>query len=270
MHNSLKGPLEKKIFYLHIPKCGGMSIRDAIIHQYQTLDRLKDSQLFSLSAAASSNVVKLITGKDYPKDTVEDYQILKFREELLLYMIELKKKFISGHFPLSNTVLRHLQGKYALVVILRNPVNRWISSYFFNRYKISDHRKINEDVMEHLDTPFGRSQGYELVKFIGGHNKEGDYTSSEAIQRAIRNLHRFDIIGFLEHIDLFVDSFHTFFNRRLNIKQKNTSPVSKSYQQSIIDKTVSEKIAEICSPDCQLYEYAVQYFLHASQGPHEN
>jgi hypothetical protein len=201
---------------------------------------------------------------NYPYDTTDDYPILKFRESLLLYAISQKKTFISGHFALTDLALRQLQGEYACITSLRDPVKRWISSYFFNRYKQANHRKIEEDIMTHLQSEFGQSQGYELVKFLGGPDRNGDYASSKAIKRAKKNLDQFDIVGFLEHHDHFINQFYARFGRRLNVRQINPGPVSKSYQRSIVDEAVKREIAAVCSPDREVYDYAINHFLEAS------
>ena len=52
--NLFRGPLSDRIFFLHLPKCGGSSITEAIRHCYVTWDNIAERDLFHLSAAASS------------------------------------------------------------------------------------------------------------------------------------------------------------------------------------------------------------------------
>lgn len=263
--NMLRGGLKENIVLLHLPKCGGTSINHAINCHYQTLDLRADNRSVSLSAPASSNVVKLLDQTDYPYDTTDDYAILKLRENLLLYFLSLQNnKYISGHFPFSEIAYREFHGKYAFITVLRDPVRRWISSYFFNRHKDSDHRKIEEDITMHLRSPFGQSQGYEYVKFLGGADQAGNYTSRQAIDRAKRNLDKFDVVGFIEYKEDFLKKFEERFGVRLELETRNKNPTSESYRKSIVTQEVEEKIKVICKPDCEVYQYAIDNFLKAS------
>jgi sulfotransferase famil protein len=261
-HNLFQGVPKENIFFLHLPKCAGTSISHAIKACYQTLDLKANSSLLSISAKASSDVVKMIDQTDYPHDITDDSPILAVREHLLLYFMSLDTtKYISGHFTFSDVAYREFHSKYAFITVLRDPVNRWISSYFFNRYKSNDHRKIEEDITTHLQSKFGQSQGYEYVKFIGGADRTGNYTSRSAIDRAKNNLHKFDIIGFLEHQDVFLKQFQHRFGKKLKIEKKNQNPVLKTQRESVISDEIKAKIKECCKPDCEVYQYALDKFL---------
>jgi hypothetical protein len=139
---------------------------------------------------------------------------------------------------------------------MRDPVKRWISSYFFNRYKSDDHMKVKDEIEVYLESHFGISQGYELVKFLGGANKAGDYTSMDAIERAKKNLNQFKVIGFLENLDEFAQKFEDQFQVKLQIAKKNKSPASKEHQKAAITPELEEKITEVCKPDIEVYKYA--------------
>lgn len=133
-YNTFHGCLKDNICFLHIPKCGGMSIRDAVSSCYRTLDIRKDLYLVSIEPVASSNVVKLMNQTDYPYDTTDDYPILKLRENLLLYFMNKKNtKYISGHFTFSEIAYREFHGKYAFITVLRDPVKRWIFILFLQQ-----------------------------------------------------------------------------------------------------------------------------------------
>ena len=104
--------------------------------------------------------------------------------------------------------------------------------------------KVHEDIETHIESHFGISQGFELVKFLGGANREGDYTSAQAIKQAQNNLHKFKIVGFLEHLEEFIEKFHASFNVKLHIDQKNQNPAPLSYQKSVLTPELIEQITE--------------------------
>jgi hypothetical protein len=187
--NTLTNRISERIFFIHIPKCGGVSIRQAITAKYLSIDPRDDCGIVNLNAPVSRQVIETTEGINYPYDSDDDYPILDFREKLLLYfMAQLSSKFISGHFLFSDYSYIKFGVKFNYITVLRHPVKRWISSYFFNHFKSESHMKVYEDIETHLESYFGISQGFELVKFLGGANREGDYTSVQAINQAKDNL----------------------------------------------------------------------------------
>jgi hypothetical protein len=259
--NQMRGSLKQNIFFLHIPKCAGNALRHAITAHYHTLDFRKDQCVFRLNPIATVKAVKTLEGMEYPYDTKDDYSILKFRENLLLYYMSQENiKFICGHFTYSDVAYEKFHNKYAFITILRDPVKRYLSSYFFNKYKKNPRFEIKEDIVEYMQTYFGQSQGFEYVKFLGGANRYGDYTSRTAIDRAKENLDKMDMVGILEYFEDFCDRFKKLFRVNLVLEQRNKSPKSESYRKSLISDEIKHDIRIICKPDLELYQYAVEKY----------
>lgn len=265
-NNLIRGSLNQKIFFSHIPKCGGTSINKAIKNCYLTLDITKDNCLAHANAKATFDTAQRnIDQTSSHFNLTDDYPALKLREDLLLYyMCQEDVKYISGHIPFSARAYQYFPNKYAFVTVLRDPVKRWISAYFYNRYRQEGHRKIETDLEPYMKSEFGKSRGYAYVKFVGGPNEEGDYTSEQAITRAKENLHKFTVVGCLEYKQDFVKQFEKQFGRRLKIGISNQSPKSKINQSSIITDKIKEEIREICRPDIEIYQYAIDNFVEAS------
>lgn len=271
LNNLLYGAVKEKIFYLHVHKCGGVSIEQAIKACYNTLDLAKQRQVYHLldSKASFNSIQKLVRQSDCPFDrslleNTDDYLELKFREGLLMYYMSQENiDYIGGHFSFSNTVYQHFANQYSFVTVLRDPVERWISLYFWRRFNKQGHRNIDRDIITHLESELGKHQGSGYVKFLGGINQEGDYTSEQAIARATKNLHKFSIVGCLEYQEDFVQQFEERFGRKLKIKRLNRSPKSKDERKSLVTEDIKNEIRKICQPDIAVYRYAVENFVKA-------
>ncbi|PIG90646.1 hypothetical protein CSQ79_25750 [Gloeocapsopsis sp. IPPAS B-1203] len=248
----------RKNFYLHLHKCGGTSITQAIKACYQNISSITENNTFHLNGAAASSAAHK-TFEDNLDSENNDYLVGKFRENLLLYyMCQPKINYIAGHFSFSEVAYQNFSNKYAFITVLRNPVKRWISAYFYNRYTIS---KLDEDFYEFLSSERALKGGCMYVKSIGGPNKSGDYTSEDAVKRAKENLHKFSIVGLLEHKEEFVNQFEQRFGRKLKIRSYNRSIQSEGFKKSFITEEIETKIKELCRPDIEVYEYALNHFL---------
>lgn len=267
INSLLFGSLKQNIFYLHIQKCGGISIAQAIKTCYYPYDFIKDRELVHfLDAKASFRAIKTTAEQSESSfETTDHYlenQELMFRERLLLYYMGQERiKYISGHFVFNEKTYELFSNKFNFVTVLRNPLERWISHYFWKRYNKNGHRNVDMDITEYLRSDIGQRNGYSYVKCFGGINKKGDYTSKQAIDKAKENLNKFKVVGCLEHQEAFVNQFEEQFGKKLKIRRLNQSPKSEAYRKSVVTEELKEEIKEICKPDIEIYQYALKNFV---------
>ncbi len=250
------GAPRHRICYLHIPKCGGSSINDAIRRAYIGMDFRDERQVAALDAPASSSVVAAESGRRYPFDTDDDRAILRFREQLLCYLLAQPHiRYVTGHFPYSERARQWFGQDVAFMTLLRHPHARFVSSYAYNRYK-NPNLRVDVDFDTFLSSPFGQSQGYELVKFIGGPREDGDYRSAAALENAKRNIERFALVGFLEDLPGFSRAFRRRFGVRLRVPHLNRTPGHVHGGKLLADPVRRKQVAELCAPDMAIYEHA--------------
>lgn len=261
--NLFQKSLKDNIFYLHVPKCGGISTRTAIKSCYLTFNVANDKNLVDLVSTAAFNAAQINANQtNLSSDTTNDFQVLKFRENLLLYyMCQDRTKYIAGHFTFSEVAYENFKHKFSFITMLRDPVKRWVSAYLYNRFKQLGHRKIDKDIMEYLDSDFSQTQGYEYVKFIGGVVDTGNYSSDDAINKAKDNLHKFKVVGCLEYQNDFVKQFQEQFGIKLQVPHVSPSNQRHIKPKHIIDQETEDRIREICRPDIEIYNYALSNFV---------
>jgi hypothetical protein len=244
LHKRLPDP---KLFFLHIPKCGGTSIDKAIGSNYRKRYFLSNDSVFRLNSAAS-----------HKASQVAGLPLGAYREHLLTYHMSLNHlKYITGHFVFSPRVFEEFGTQWRFVTILRDPVSRWFSHYFFNRYKKSDHFQIQDDIETYINSDKGIRQGHFLVYYLTGQGVDSTFVSQEVVDQAIENLEKFSLIGCLEHLDIFARNFEKRFALKLNIPVANTNPLSKSEQGYKITDGLRKRVEEICQPDIELYKHAL-------------
>jgi hypothetical protein len=241
-------PPADRIFFLHIPKCGGTSVDNAIARLFPSSNRAR------LAAEASFRAARLL---EQPLDT--------YREQLLLYMLsQSRNRFVIGHFSWSEIAYRTFHPEWKFITILRDPVARWFSTYFYNRYKNGDHTRIDSELPEFLESPAGIGAGRQFVqKFAAVELRRGpsDEEALAARQASARaNLAKFDLVGFVEHLDAFSQRFYDLFARKLEIGVERESPRSRDLREREMTPEVVERVRKICRPDLEFYEDALQKY----------
>ena len=249
-------PFSQRMFFLHVPKCGGTAVYGAIRSLYLGLDFREKTTVALLDRDASCQAAAIGDGRDTFEAPAAFDRLLRHRGDLLLYALSQEScRFVCGHYAFSDAAQRAFADRYAFVTLLRHPVERWISSYFQHARANDPWFDTERDIDAFLESDFGQAQGYEQVRFIGGVDDGQDYTSSAAIHRAQANLEKFAIVGTLERLHRFQAAFHTRFGRPLRLRHLNQRPPTQS-AAALISKARRERIAEICQPDLELYHHA--------------
>ncbi|MFT6896506.1 MAG: hypothetical protein ACJA13_000908 [Paraglaciecola sp.] len=257
----------KNLMFLHMPKTGGTSLRNALSVSLggrpQTIDigQLRKS-LYSISSFET-----------------EDHNYYSasgtYQEFLLTYYLNHNLSFISGHFTTSKMTLDMFQGRYWFVTCLRDPLERFISQYLYDKFlELKSNGRASLDITDsarekelqnYLKSWRGWFVSHIYIWMLGGHKYTDELNSISAKTIAKENIARFDLVGFTDALPEFTDQLGKLINCKLKIKLDNSTKKQSENNEIDLDPyrdlftvEVREQITNLCKDDYEIYHYAKQ------------
>lgn len=232
--------VKEKVFFLHIPKCGGTSVDTAIT------EAIGPQSCLHLYSAASRRAAE-----------IQGIELMEYRNSLLPYFMEQNGlQYISGHFVFNSDLHSRYSNEWGYVTMLRDPVQKYISQYFYNLQKpAQDHFGIDESAEEFIASAEGVRLGQDMVQKITGIAEltaAGSREQQAQIDLAVRNIEKFRLVGILEDTERFQSDFKKIFGASLHIKKMNRN---RSKNELQISNSLRKKIEQLCRPDIALYEH---------------
>lgn len=241
---------EPKIVFHHIPKCGGMSITAGLALTYYPLRlALGGRRNFPgrLDAKAASAAAALQGQNRY-----------EYRRLLMAYHLEQDKTpFLFGHYPFCPSAYERFKNDWAFVTLLRDPVKRWYSEYYWNRYKSHDYDKTELDIEAYLDSEQGRLNAQSFTNFLAPRPDPLAPPTAKDVKHSLENLEKFDVVGKLEDLPKFRSAMKTRFGRKPFFYKRNSSPAPDTAKtlpdkHSAFHKTLQERL----QADIEIYTRA--------------
>lgn len=243
--SSADEPIAKRVIFFHPPKCGGKSVNRYLAATLGGARTLRESA----SEGAAHNL---------------GIGVQEVRETILAYEIQRRDlRYISGHYPYSRRALAGREGEFDLVTVLRNPLDRMLSLYYFNRFKKNrDHFPIECDLPEWLLTRDAKSAATIFVRMFVGDvmvaNQLVDADSDSqvmdaAVDDAIGNLRKFAIVGVLESIRDFENAVRQRYGVRSSVAHHNRNPNPGYPAFDEQPEELQSQIRDLCQPDMKIY-----------------
>jgi hypothetical protein len=208
--------------FLHIPKTGGTTLSEIFRREY------KDGELFDHNT---------LYGKGKKVD-------------LLNEMEKNKIKAVAGHYFYG--IHQHFSKPYNYFTLLRDPVDRVISSYYFLQ-DFAGHERLKNMTLEEFVVNEHRAHNLQSA-LISGIRRKPD------INKAKKNLQSFSVVGVTEMFDDTLFLLKKEFNWK-DIRYTKQNITKKRLSKEEIPASVIDLIKEHNSLDIELYDFAKQ-LLH--------
>src|SRR5688572_22133951 len=231
----------RRVAFFHPPKCGGTSVRKWLAATFG-----RPAGLDPVAAEAAAHNIGIASASE--------------REAILAYFIQRQDaRFICGHFAYSCRAFTDHEDEFDLITILRNPLSRTLSRFYFKSEQ-PGHFPIELELEDWLQTDDARAAAtvftkmfvgdIELVERLGGGASKAE--RSAAALQALDNLKRFTIVGTLEHLDAFEHAIQQRYGIHTRMGHARSNPTYPRFAQQ--PPAVQDRLRELCQEDLMIYE----------------
>lgn len=245
----VEAALPAPVVFHHVPKCGGTSVGRALRKRYLL------SQA-TVAPESSFRAFAAFSGRTDREQMLID--VLDLREQMLLYLLYENVRCVSAHVRFSRAAHAMFGDRYAFATVLREPVSRFISHYFWSHAKRDAHGRIDEEFAAFLGTPRAARLGAVYVQYFSGLPKEADLTSPAAIAEATANLEKFDVVGTLDNLGSFRRALKKRLGVNLHFGRENRMRQSVGHKNEIVTANLRRRVERLCGPDLTVWKSVVE------------
>lgn len=237
------------VVFHHIPKCGGSSVGVALRSRYLL------SQV-TVAPEESFRAFERYSGRTDREAMLVD--VIALRQQMMLYHLLQGVRCVSAHVPYSPAMRGEFSASHSFITILREPVERFISHYFWSHGKAGAHARIDEDLETFLATDRARRQGAAYVEYFCGDPMRPDLDADAAIAAAIDNLRGFDVIGRLDDLGQFQLDLKKALGATIRIGRENRAIDKSRSGRAEISRPLRSRIEDLCAPDLAVWNAVTQ------------
>jgi hypothetical protein len=246
LQQSVRHSLDERIVFLHVPKCGGNSVRRALAELYGW-PLPKSRRRWFHDAPRRSERAAALLGRP-----VED-----LRDDLLRYQLcDGHVRLVTGHFRWPDA-LRDQFPDVSFVSLLREPVSHLLSVYYFQREERGQaaHKRETADLPQFLESDRARRAGAMYVRLFGAPAGADQMLAPDVLQRARQRLASVEVLGVLEDLPAFAQAFERRFGRRLRIPHLNAGRLRPAREREDVTDELRARMAEVVRPNQELYDF---------------
>ena len=234
-----------RVFFLHIPKCAGVSFAHALVDFAQSVTGDKD-HCFNLDSKTAVTFARK-----------HGLDVWRYYDHLLDYLLgQTQFQVVTGHFRYNPQLLRKYSSTWAYALLLRKPENMVLSYFHFARHIWPTDDRFAHSVEHYLGTPSAQNLAESYVSLLLGRERQYAKVSTTDIGEALENLKDFQLIGLVEDLPGFERQCTDVLGRQVSIPFRNQSPAT--YFQDELPMELQARISELCQPSSMVYSEAVK------------
>lgn len=234
--------------YLHMPKCGGTSLSEAMYATVPFNQRI--GVIDAVSTRRATSILHFDEDDAFRCHEDLDTGQLTFdlREGLLLQHMAWDTMLIHGHVFWSEKAEKHFGDTYKYVTMFRDPVARMVSNFRMTQRS----GVVKDDLDTYLETDVAKRHARVYLRYLCGRNDiaEGDVPAQ--LELAKERIAKFALVGFLDRTDLFLKRYQEIFGVRPRMSQLNAAPD----RQPDFSEAQMTRLRELCAPDIAIYDHA--------------
>lgn len=234
--------------FLHLPKCGGTSISEAL---YATVPLHKRVGVIdAVSTRRAASILEFDVDDAWKCHDDLEFGSLTFdlRERILLTHCCWGSQLVHGHVLMTDRLRTKVRENYKFLTIMREPIERTISNY---RMAVAA-GIASPDPEVWLDSPIARAHSTTYLRYLSGHHIVPSEQQGKCLERALAALEMFSLVGFLDEINTFAGEFEQMFGASLALHKYNRATGAKVQ----LSEAQMVKLNEMCSADRAIYDHA--------------
>lgn len=256
----------KPVVFVHIPKCGGISV-DRALREHLARPNEKKLRRKPIIATSLHNFNREIKSIDDKCDFSEFHcqQI----QTILTYHLNLQWQYLSGHFNVTKRILDEFSDEYNFVTLLRDPVDRFISNYIFNKLtntfaimppSTTSEPMTKEQLWQEADELINSRRGWHMANtmtmFLTGRYPKNPTDAKSMQNEVLDNLSKFTVVGNLNNLSAFEQDLTSALGVDINIGQHNTTKsigdqteafIRQCLKEYFAQQSVQNRLKELCS-----------------------
>lgn len=164
-------------------------------------------------------------------------------------------EFVAGHYRFTDALHHPLLDHALFITVLREPIDRFLSLYYYNHYKQGGHGHEPLALEEYLKRPRARRSAEDYVRLFRGTGVDHrEFAGEGDIDAAIQNLKRFHLVGELTQQTAFCAALSAKTGLDVSMPELNKSPAPANTRYQSLPDELNEEIRRLCEPSTAVYE----------------
>lgn len=248
---------QRGVVFHHIPKCAGSSVGSAIFQNYppwqygevSAVSTVEAVRFFSDGTAAGSNAI--LDAADPLWAAIHHHRL-----HLLYTLLASGTKAVRGHVVYHADLHRQFAQSHVFVTILRDPIERFVSQYFFNKH-VHTYARLAPDFGTADLERIGPLWGSTITLYLSGGPRHGrfalDGDRDHRVAEAKRAVEAMDAVGFIDRMPLFQRRLAAVGGVRIEIGRRNVRPPRNDSDE---ERWIRDAAPRFCAPDLEVYDHA--------------